>query len=177
MIKKILLALAILIAIPLIAALFTNDNYHVEREIIIHQPIKEVFDYVVLLKNQNNYSKWAKMDPDMKKIYHGEDGQVGFISRWESNNPDVGIGEQEIKAIEPYQRIEFELRFIEPFQAVEPAYMTTSAIDEQTTKVTWGFSGHMKYPMNIMLWFVDFEQIIGDDLAQGLQDLKRILEQ
>jgi hypothetical protein len=26
----------------------------------------------------------ANMDPDMKKIFKGEDGNVGFVSRWKA---------------------------------------------------------------------------------------------
>ncbi len=97
--KTILIAVGILIAVPLIVSLFVKKDYEVEREITIDKPKEDVFDYVKFLKNQDNYSKWATMDPDMKKTYRGTDGTVGFISAWESNNKDVGKGEQEIKKI------------------------------------------------------------------------------
>jgi hypothetical protein len=113
----------------------------------------------------------------MKKSYKGTDGTVGFISRWESNKKEVGWGEQEIKKITEGERIDFELRFIKPFEATEPAYMTTEAVNENQTKVVWGFSGHMNYPMNLMLLFMDMEEMIGGDLETGLNDLKTILEQ
>ena len=61
----ILLVLAGIIALLLIIALFTKKEYGVEREIAIDKPKKIVFDYLKLLKNQDNYSKWATMDPDM----------------------------------------------------------------------------------------------------------------
>ena len=99
MLMKILIASAILIAIPLIVALFVKKDYAVEREITINKPKQEVFDYVKLLKNQDNYSIWATMDPNMKKTYRGTDGTVGFVSAWESKVDSVGVGEQEIKKI------------------------------------------------------------------------------
>ena len=123
--KKILITLGILIAIPLIAALFIKKDYAVEREIIINKPKQEIFDYIRFLKNQDNYSKWAMMDPSMKKTYTGTDGTVGFISAWDSNNKDVGKGEQEITKITEGFRIEFKLRFKLPFEAEDDAYMTT----------------------------------------------------
>lgn len=133
--KTILIAVGILIAVPLIVALFAKKDYEVEREIIIDKPKEEVFDYVKFLKNQDNYSKWATMDPEMKKTYRGTDGTVGFVSAWESDNKDVGIGEQEIKKITEGERIDFELRFFEPFESTEPAYMTTESVSENQTKV------------------------------------------
>jgi len=176
MLKKFAIIVCVIIAIPFVIALFVADSYHVEREVTIKQPKDKVFNYVKLLKNQNNFSKWAMMDPNMTKTYSGTDGQVGFISAWDSQNPDVGTGEQEIIAIEEGKRIDFELRFLKPFEATEPAYMVTETISANETKVKWGFSGHMKYPMNIMLLVMDFEQMIGDDLQTGLNNLKALQE-
>jgi hypothetical protein len=176
MLKKIIILIALLIALPLIAALFTPSSYHVEREVTINQPNPLVFGYIKLLKNQNNFSKWALIDPNMEKTYQGVDGTVGFISAWKSENPDVGQGEQEIINIKEGKRIDYELRFIEPFQSISPAYISTSVIDKNHTKVIWDFDGNLTYPMNIMLWFVDFEKVIGDDLQTGLDNLKVILE-
>lgn len=176
MLKKILIIVLVLIAIPLVVALFLPKDYSVEREIIINKPKQEVFEYVKYLKNQDNYSKWASMDPNMKKTYSGTDGTVGFVSAWESENDDVGSGEQEIIKIQEGERIDFELRFIEPFESTSPAFMTTESVAENKTKVTWGFSGHMNYPMNIMMLFMDFEKMIGDDLESGLSNLKSEME-
>lgn len=174
--KNFLIALAVLIAIPLIVALFVKKDYAVEREITINKPKQEVFNYIKLLKNQDNYSKWATMDPNMKKSYRGTDGTVGFVSAWESKIDSVGVGEQEIKKIVEGERVDFELRFIKPFEVTEPAFMTTEAVSENQTNVKWGFSGHMDYPMNLMMLFIDFEKMIGDDLQTGLNNLKTVLE-
>jgi uncharacterized protein YndB with AHSA1/START domain len=175
--SKILIALGILIAIPFIGALFTQKNYDIEREITIDKPLQEVFDYVKLLKNQDDFSKWATMDPAMTKTYRGTDGTVGYVSAWESEKDDVGKGEQEIIKITEGQRIDYELRFMEPFESTDLAYMTTESLSDQQTLVKWGFNGRMKYPMNLMLLVMDFEKMLGDDLEYGLKTLKSNLEQ
>lgn len=113
----------------------------------------------------------------MTKTFSGVDATVGFISAWDSKNEEVGKGEQEIIAIIPEQRIDFELRFISPFESTSPAYMLTSAISTNKTQVTWGFEGRMDYPINLMFLFMDFEKIIGDDLQTGLNNLKVKLEE
>ncbi|BBN80960.1 hypothetical protein PA25_09450 [Pseudoalteromonas sp. A25] len=175
MLKKVIIALLLVIALPFIIALFISDSYHVERHVVIEQPVEPVFSYIKHLKNQGNYSTWEQMDPNMKKTYTGEDGTVGFISTWHSDNPEVGAGEQEIIKIDENKRIDFELRFMEPFQSTDPAYMTTERVS-QGTKVTWGFHGKMDYPINFMLFIMDFEQALGDDLQVGLNNLKEVLE-
>lgn len=174
--KGILFTILGIIGIALITALFVKKQYAVEREITINKPKQQVFEYVKYLKNQDNYSVWANMDPNMKKDYKGTDGTVGFVSAWDSEKSDVGKGEQEIKKITEGERIDFELRFIKPFESTEPAYMITESVADNQTKVKWGFSGEMKYPMNLMLLFMNMEEMIGKDLENGLQNLKTTLE-
>lgn len=175
--KILLIVIAAIIIVPLVIALFAKKDYSIEKEITINRPLVEVFDYVVILRNQDNFSVWMDMDLDVRQYFRGTDGTVGFVSAWESDDKNVGSGEQEITAIIPYQRIEYELRFIEPFESVSQAYMTTEALSDDQTLVKWGFTGKMNYPMNLMLVVMDFEGMIGNDLQTGLENLKDILEQ
>jgi uncharacterized protein YndB with AHSA1/START domain len=175
--KGTLFFLGSIIALALIIALFVPKNYTIDRNITIDKPTTEVFDYVKYLKNQDDFSKWANMDPGMTKTYTGTDGQPGFISAWDSQNDDVGKGEQEILKITDGSRIDYELRFIKPFESTSLAYIETKSISANQTKVTWSFSGHMNYPMNLMLLFMNFEKMIGEDLNTGLANLKERMEQ
>jgi uncharacterized membrane protein len=176
MLKKISIILVLILALPFIAALFVDSNYHVEREVMINKDKESVFNYLKYLENQSKFSKWAQVDPAMKKSSHGIDGTVGFYTTWESENPNVGKGEQEIIAIKDGQRIDYQLRFLAPFKSTEPAYIITEELTNNKTLVKWGFTGHMNYPMNLMLVIYDFEKTIGDDLQQGLDNLKKLLE-
>lgn len=175
-IKIILVVIASLLALLLIVALFTKKEYQLEREITINKPEQEVFNYIKYVKNSDHYSKWGMMDPAMQKTYSGTDGSVGFVYAWDSKNKQVGKGEQEIKEIIDGERIEYEVRFIEPMEGKADAYMATEAVTETQTKVTWGVASGMKYPMNIMLLFIDIEGLLGNDLQEGLTNLKDVLE-
>lgn len=174
--KRILLALGIIIAAFLIIALFLKSNYTVERSITVNKPDTVVFNYLKYLKNQNDFSVWAQMDPNMEKTYTGTDGTVGFISAWKSDVKDVGQGEQEIKNITSGKRIDYEVRFIEPFPGTSQSYLITDEQAPDQTKVTWGFKGHMAYPTNLMLLFFNMDQAIGNDLQKGLENMKQIVE-
>jgi hypothetical protein len=175
-IKGILITILGIIALALIIALFITKEYAVERDVVINQTKDTVFNYVKHLKNQDNFSVWAKTDPNMKRTFTGIDGTVGAIAAWESDNKEVGVGEQEIKKIKEGEQIDFELRFKAPFESTSEAYMITEAISLNETKVKWGFKGVMDYPMNLMLPFMQMEKIIGNDLQTGLNNLKVILE-
>lgn len=170
------ITITMLILIPLIVSIFAKKEYDVIREVKINKPVEEVFNYVVLLKNQDKYSAWGTMDPNQRTEYRGADGTVGFVSAWDSDDPDVGKGEQEITAIVPLTRIDYELRFLKPFKSTSNAFMTTTSLDEHITRVQWGFTGKMAVPMNLMLLTMDFEGMIGEDLQKGLNNLKEILE-
>ena len=173
--KKIIIVLVSIIALLLIIALFIKKDYAVEREVVINKPATEVFNYIKYLKNQNNYSKWALMDPNMKKDFRGTDGTIGFVSAWEGNS-DVGKGEQEIKKIIDGQRIETEIRFEKPMRSVAPSFMAIEQLNASQSKVKWGFSGRMPYPFNVMRLFMNMDKMIGKDLQTGLDNLKNLEE-
>ena len=171
-VKKILLAIAIIIAIPLVIAIFVKKEYEIEREVIIKKPRQEVFSYLKHLKNQDQYNKWVMMDPNIKKDYKGTDGTVGFVYSWASS--EVGKGEQEIKKITEGERIDMEIRFIEPFAGIAHTPFTTEAVSENETRVKWAMKGKSPYPMNFMNLFIN--QTLGESLEGSLATLKTVLE-
>ena len=172
----VLAIIASLIVLLLAVALFLKKEYSITRDIVISQPRQKVFDYIKYLRNQDSFSKWAGMDPGMKKEYRGTDGTAGFVSAWDSEMKNVGKGEQEIVKITEGERVDFSIHFIKPFEGLAEAYMTTSSESENQTRVTWSFKSVMKYPMNLMLLFMNMEKMIGNDLQVGLNNLKSQLE-
>lgn len=171
----ILLVVVALIALILIIGVFVKKEMSVTKQVTINKPLQEVFAFVKLLKNQDSYSKWGSLDTDMKKTYTGIDGTVGFISAWEGNKK-VGAGEQEILKIEDGKRIDFALRFIKPFKSNANAFMSFDESSNSQTKISWGFTSQMKYPMNAMCLFFNMEEHVGKDFQIGLDNLKILLE-
>src|ERR1044072_5204392 len=108
-----------IIVLLLLMGLLTPGAVTIEDTIVINKPVGDVFNYISHIKNQDNFSTWNMMDPDMKKEYSGTDGQVGFVYKWDSNKEkNVGAGEQEIKAIVPNKELDMELRFKRPMEDV-----------------------------------------------------------
>jgi len=175
---SILLTLLAIIAgvfvIILIAALFIRKEYIVQRQITINKTSRVVFDYIKYLKNQRHYSKWVMMDPDAKMDYRGTDGAEGFISAWDSQNKNVGKGEQEIKKFTDGSRMDCEVRFEKPFKNVAQIYMEVVPISENNTNVEWGMIGKNPYPFNLMNLFIP--GMLAKDLDTSLQALKSNLE-
>lgn len=178
--KKILkiagLLLLLLVAIVLIVAAFIKKDYSVEREVTMNLPKQVVFDYAKFLKNQNDYSVWAKIDPTMKTEFRGTDGTVGFVSAWDSPIKAAGSGEQEITGIDEGNKIDYEIRFFEPMKSTDKAFMSFESVNDSVSKVKWGIYGKLKYPMNISFLFMDMDAMLGKDLEGGLNNLKALLE-
>ncbi|MDY0989634.1 SRPBCC family protein [Flavobacterium sp. CFBP9031] len=175
-IKRLLVILILFISIVLIAAYFMPKEYSVEREITINKPADSIFKYVRSLKNQNEFSVWPNRDPKIRITYKGTDGAVGAVSSWESNVKEVGVGEQEITKITENRRLDFALRFKKPMEDTAVGFMSTDPVSENQTKVKWGISGVIPYPTNIMLPMLKMDQMIGNDLQKGLENLKEKME-
>ncbi|MEZ4808840.1 MAG: SRPBCC family protein [Allomuricauda sp.] len=167
--------LAGLVVLILILALLAPKTYDVSRSIEIAQPKKAVFDNLRSLKNQDEWSPWAKKDLNMAKKFTGTDGQVGATSYW-NGNKDVGEGEQEITKIVDGERIESQLRFLKPWKSTSDAYLVTEEVGKDKTKVTWGFTGKNKFPFSIMMLFMNMDKMVGKDFEEGLSNLKQTLE-
>lgn len=171
----ILIGIAGLIGLLLLVAAFAKKGYTIRREIVVDRPVATVFDYLRHIKNQDLFSVWVMKDPAMAKKFTGTDGTVGFIYGW-NGNKDAGEGEQEIMALEDGKRIEIEVRFKRPFEAVAQTPFTTEPAGEGKTRVSWTMISTMKYPMNIMLVFMDMDKLLGKDMETSLGTLKGLLE-
>lgn len=166
--KKIIVILLIIIAIPLLFALFVPKDFKSEREIVIQKPVEEVYDYVRYVKNQDNFGVWQLSDPEMKTAEEGTDGTVGFKYGWEGKK--TGKGSQTITGLIENKSVETELDF--GFGNPAQSYFLTEEVAPDQTKVVWGISGKTPYPWNLMSLFYD----MGKDFEDGLQNLKEIIE-
>lgn len=171
--KRVLFVILSLIALLLIVAIFVPKDYAIKKELVINKPVAEVFNYVKYLKNQDNYSVWNQLDPNMKKSYTGNDGTIGFVYAWDGNKK-AGKGAQEIISIDENKRVDVEIQFEKPMKGTNKASVITTPLGNSQTKVEWGFYGTSPYPFNLMNLCMN--AMIGGDLQKNLENLKKILE-
>jgi uncharacterized protein YndB with AHSA1/START domain len=170
----ILLVLVGLIALLLLIALIAKKDFSLEKEVIINKPTRQVFDYLKLIRNQEQYSVWVMRDPNVKLTYTGTDGNIGFKSAWVSDDKNVGIGEQEIIKLSEGESIEMEIRFEKPFKATNYALTTVTALTDTQAKIHQRFYGRTKFPMNLMNFMMD--KLVSKDMQTNLSNLKNNLE-
>ncbi|MGB3453902.1 MAG: SRPBCC family protein [Moheibacter sp.] len=168
--KKILIILLIIIAIPLIVALFVPRESSSEGQIIINKPKQEVFDYIRFVKNQDHFGVWQLSDPGMKTTSEGEDGTVGFKYSWDSEK--LGKGAQQITKIEEGKSMESDMFFYDFDDTPSKAYFRLEEQSPDRTLVKWGVSWTTPYPWNLMSLFYNMDK----DFNKGLENLKEILE-
>ena len=168
-----LLVVAGIIAFLLVIALFMKRDHFVRREIIIPAPRQKVFDYVKMLRNQDNFNRHAMAGGEREREYKGTDGTVGFVYAWKGNK-DAGEGEKEIMKIEEGKCIEAEIRFVKPMKATARIIMSTDSVSENETRLSWSNAGRLNYPVNIMIPVM--ERMLPKEMDASLQTLKNILE-
>ena len=173
--KKILIALAAVIALILIVALFIPRQFNYEKSITINAPIEKVWEHTNSLADLDEWAPWMEYDPNMKKELTGTDGTVGAKSSWESDHEKVGKGSQTISKIEPPTLLVTDLKFYTPYESEAKGYVKLKSEGDKTV-VTWGFESDMPYPFNLMKLFMNMEEAVGEDFQKGLTKLKNICE-
>ena len=170
----VLLVVAGIIALLLIIALLMKKEHYVKREIIINAPRQKVFDFLKLLKNQEQFNKWAMAEKQSRKEeFKGTDGTVGYIYAW-SGNKNAGEGEKEIKNIIEGKRIETEIRFVKPMRVSANVVFETEALSGSQTKLNMINTGALPYPLNLMIPMA--EKNFPKEMDASLSTLKNILE-
>ncbi|MDQ7950124.1 MAG: SRPBCC family protein [Pedobacter sp.] len=168
----ILLIIAIIVVFLLFLALVTKAEYSIERELVIDRPQREVFDYIKLMRNQEEYSVWVMKDPTNKIKYTGTDGQIGFLCEWEGKK-QAGKGEQEIIGVDEGRSTQIEIRFERPFKSVGQTEMSADSVGTDQTLVKWKMTGKNKFPMTLFNLVSD--SLLGKDMEQSLMNIRRNL--
>jgi hypothetical protein len=151
-----------------------KKEHYVKREIVINAPAQKAFDFLKLLKNQEQFNKWATAGKaNRQEEFKGTDGTVGFVYAW-SGDKSAGQGEKEIMSLEEGKKIETEIRFVKPFRTTANVIMETETLSDNQTKVSMSNAGTLNYPMNIMIPMV--EKNFPKDMDESLRKLKSILE-
>lgn len=173
---KIALIIITVLVVAVAGLHFTAEKtFKFERSIVVNKPKDYVFSQIKMVSSHLAWNPWAKEDQNIKISTTGEDGTVGFISKWEGNS-DVGAGEEEIKSIVEGDRIITELRFKKPMEATNIAFLAVETVTPGQTKVTWNMSGENKFPGTVICRILNMQKKMEADFDKGLTELKTILE-
>lgn len=170
--KKLLFFILALLGLFLLAGLFISKEYTVSHSLTINKPQEEVFNYMKMFKNQENYSVWVMADPNIKLNYEGVDGTVGAKVSWDGND-DVGAGSQTVTKITS-DRMDIDLHFIRPMEGDQKGATIVKAIDANSCTLTEEFYGNDPYPFNTLSFIGKY--FIKDAFTKNGENVKKILE-
>ena len=174
MLKKILIAVAAFIAGLFVIAAFQPGEFRLERSITIAAAADQIFPMVDNLKKFNEWSPWAKLDPNAKTAFAGPEEGVGATFSWDGNRD---VGQESMSNIDssPNERVRFRMDFIKPMQATNTAEFTFKS-EENLTAVTWALYGHRTYLCKFANMVLDTDKMVGAEFEKGLGNLKDLVE-
>ena len=175
MLKKILSAVAVVIAAFLAYAATRPDSYAVERTGVIDAPSAIVFDQLDDFRSWSEWSPWDKLDPSMTKIFEGPESGVGASYSWQGNDK-VGKGKMTIVDSSPPRAVAYKLEFLEPFSAVASTRFEVTPQGENASSVRWRMEGTNDFMAKAFGIFMDMDAAIGADFEKGLASLKAVSE-
>ncbi len=170
---RIVLGLVILVGVAAAGAYLLPREVAVSRTVTIEAPPEDVFVHINSLQAFHEWSPWAGRDPDMAVTFEGPETGVGNKMSWQSDQPDVGNGVQEIIALKENESVETALDFGDMGTATAEWQLAAAG---GGTEVTWGFKTDMgmnpigRY-MGLMM-----DSWVGGDYEAGLANLKAAVE-
>jgi uncharacterized protein YndB with AHSA1/START domain len=174
-IKKLALAVVVLVAAVLIFAATRPDTLRVERTVTIKAPAAKIFPFINDFHNWGSWSPYEKRDPNMKRTFSGAPSGKGAVYEWQGNS-EVGAGRMEITDASAPSKIVIKLDFIAPFEGHNTAEFTMQPSGDATT-VTWLMHGPNRYLGKVIGVFMNMDKMIGSDFETGLSNLKLATEQ
>ena len=172
--KKILLILLALVAILAIVIQTRPGEFTVTRSAVIPAPPAEVFPHVNNLHLWNEWSPWAKLDPNATNTFAGPDEGKGASMSWAGNN-EVGEGTMTITESQPSEKVGFDLEFRKPMAGASQVEFTFAPEGEQT-KVTWTMAGKNNFVGKAFGLLMDCEKMCGDQFEQGFKNLEEVVK-
>ncbi len=174
MLKKILIAVAVVIVVFLVIVALQPAEFRVTRSANVAAPPSAVFDQVNDLHKFEKWNPWGKIYPAMKVSYEGAAAGVGAVYKWAGNN-EVGEGKMTITESRPSDLVRIKLEFLKPFASTADTEFTFKPEGNQTA-VTWSMAGKNNFMAKAMCLFMSMDKMIGSQFEKGLADMKAMVE-
>jgi hypothetical protein len=171
--KKIVLALAALLALLVVVVALQPSRFAVERSAAIQAPPELVYPHVENLRAWEAWNPWQKVDPEIRNQYSGPAAGVGATSSWEGRS--IGKGSMTITAVKPDREVDIELRFHTPMEATNHASLTLVPQGD-ATRVTWRMDGSNGFVAKAFSLVMSMDAMVGGEFEKGLASLKALAE-
>ncbi|MCB0324375.1 MAG: SRPBCC family protein [Bdellovibrionales bacterium] len=169
MLKRLLFVLMGLVGVFVVYVALLPADFQVSRTARIDAPAEVVFEQVNDFRKWQDWSPWAKLDPEATAEFSGVESGEGAVFAW-SGNELVGAGRMTIVESKPAELIRLKLDFTEPFEASNLTVF--SFVPEgKTTQVTWTMSGRSNFVGRAVCLFMDMDKEVGGKFEEGLANI------
>lgn len=172
--KRLGIGLVLLVIAAVIVVALQPADYRLTRSTVIAAPAAAVFAQVNDLRQWDDWSPWAKLDPAAKVTFAGPPAGTGAVFEW-AGNDKVGAGTMTITGSKPNERVATRTDFIKPFEGTSHSEFIFSQMGDQTN-VIWTMSGTHNFIGKAMCLVMSMEAMLGPDFEKGLAQLKQVVE-
>jgi effector-binding domain-containing protein/uncharacterized protein YndB with AHSA1/START domain len=173
---KIIGIIVAVIGLAVMAFIMTlKGEGHLERSITINAPVEKVFKVVNDFSYAKEWSPWFQIDPDTKYEYSANTVGVGAKYTWDSEDENVGNGEQEIIEVKENELVNTRMAF-GGMTGIYYASFILNKNGNNSTELTWTYDGTADAVGE--KFFIDYlaESILGGVYEEGVVSLKKYVE-
>lgn len=162
-----------LIVLILMGIGFLNaGDYKVSRSKEMAVSPEQIYKLAGNYRKWNDWSPWAKLDPNQTITVSGQPYTVGHHFTWKGNE-QVGEGNMTITALKENEYIKEDLVFTAPQESACKTLLLMKRNGDKT-QVTWEMSGKSGVVDAIFMTLMGgAEKMIGADFERGLDNLEK----
>ena len=169
--RKILLALGVLLILLVLISFFLPSKMNIERSLVMKGSPENVFEQINTLKNWEQWSSWHKKDPKINIVYEGPASGKDAKYKWTSGK--VGNGIMTITSSTPYSDVMTKMEFDGNGEGV--GNFKIEARGKDSVKVTWTMGSDMGHNPLHKYMGVIMSSMIKDDFDKGLKSISEIV--
>jgi hypothetical protein len=174
MLKIILIAVVVLVAVFIGIVAMQPAEYRIVRSAVIAAPAPIVFEQLNDFHKWETWSPWAKLDPNAKNTFDGPASGPGAMFSW-AGNKKVGEGRMTVLESRPSDLVRIKLEFIKPFASSCTTEFALAPQGNQTA-VTWAMFGVNNFMAKAFCMFMNMDKTVGPDFERGLAQMKAVAE-
>lgn len=176
MLKKIGIALGVVILIVLGLAALKSPDYLVTRSIVINAPADKIFPFINNQKLAEKWGPWLEIEPGVTMVYSGPDEGIGAKGSW-AGGKNLGTGSATIVNVVPNEKVDIKLEYSEPMVMTQDSEYLLTPDGSGGTRMTWTVRGTNSFIGRVMCLFMDMDKVVGSMFEKGLSNLKALVEQ
>ena len=171
---KFLVIFSIVFSLFLVGGFLLPSKYQVEKDVVIDAHFEAIYPYLADLRKWQEWSAWTKKaDPSLQIQYEGNETGEGSSQKWQGEK--MGEGELMLTEANVGDGVYYVMKMNEGNIEMRGS-IVFRPVSPTITKVIWNVSGELGDNPVFRYFGLLMDNMIANDLEQGLKNLKAIVE-